>query len=92
MTYTYKTGGKNGVTNELQESQDRLALRTHNGRSLNEALFNDSSKELLEKYDMSFPRIGCIKFKQALRRKKIFDYYESIKIFVTWPHKKNNCP
>jgi len=50
--YTYTLGGKNGKKVSLQESSDRVVVRTRNARPLTEAVFSDEGKEALENFNV----------------------------------------
>ncbi|MGZ5191553.1 MAG: S8 family peptidase, partial [Flavisolibacter sp.] len=49
---TYTIGGKNGKKIALEESNDRIVVRTKNARSLNDAVFSNQGKETLSNFDV----------------------------------------
>jgi hypothetical protein len=50
--YTYTLGGKNGKKVALQESSDRVVVRTRNARPLTEAVFSNEGKETLDYFNV----------------------------------------
>ena len=50
--YTYTLGGKNGKKVALQESSDRVVVRTRNARPLTEAVFSDEGKQTLDYFNV----------------------------------------
>src|SRR5688572_2275528 len=50
--YSYTLGGKAGKKVSLQESPDRIVVRTRNARHLNDAIFSEESREALENFNV----------------------------------------
>ena len=67
--YTYTIGGKKGQKITLQESKNRVVVRTRNARKLSDAIFSNDSKEAMEDFnvEMEFPEadITVLKTKEA---------------------------
>ena len=67
--YTYTIGGKNGQKISLQESKNRVVVRTRNARKLGDSIFSSESKEALEDFniEMEFPEadVTILKTKEA---------------------------
>jgi subtilisin family serine protease len=55
--YTYTFGGKGGQKRSLQESIDKVVVRTRNARALNDAVYSEEGKKILEDFlvDLEFP-------------------------------------
>ena len=71
--YSYTIGGKRGKKITLQESNNRVVVRTRNARRLNDAIFSDESKEVLEdfKIEMEFPEADITVLKTKDDKKEI---------------------
>ena len=71
---TYTIGGKNGKKIALEESNDRIVVRTKNARKLNDAVFSNQGKETLQNFDveMELPEadITVLKSKQETSTEK----------------------
>ncbi len=67
--YTYTIGGKKGQKITLQESKNRVVVRTRNARKLSNAIFSNASKEAMEDFnvEIEFPEadITILKTKEA---------------------------
>ena len=67
--YTYTIGGKNGQKITLQESKNRVVIRTRNARKLGDAIFSREAKEAMEDFniELEFPEadITILKTKEA---------------------------
>jgi subtilisin family serine protease len=67
--YTYTIGGKKGQKITLQESKNRVVVRTRNARKLGDAIFSSEAKEAMEDFnvEMEFPEadITILKTKEA---------------------------
>ncbi|WP_072038949.1 S8 family serine peptidase [Flavihumibacter solisilvae] len=50
--FTYTLGGKNGKKVSLQESNDRVVVRTRNARPLSDAIFTDEGRQTLEDFNI----------------------------------------
>ncbi len=72
--YSYTIGGKRGKKITLQESNNRVVVRTRNARRLNDAIFSNESKEVLEDFniEMEFPEadITVLKTKEGKKTQK----------------------
>ncbi len=55
--YSFKFGGKNGVAQSLEESNNRVVVRTRNARSLKDAVFSEDGKRVMENFvpEIEFP-------------------------------------
>lgn len=49
--YSYRLGGKGGKEIKLEESKDRLVVRTKNGRSLVNSVYSSDSKNILNEFE-----------------------------------------
>jgi len=69
--YTFKFGGKNAQAQQLEESNDRIVVRTKNARPLNNAVFSDAGKKTLENFsaEVEFPEsdVTILKTKPAFK-------------------------
>jgi subtilisin family serine protease len=69
--YTFKFGGKNAQAQQLEESNDRIVVRTKNARPLNNAVFSDAGKKTLENFsaEVEFPEsdVTILKPKPAFK-------------------------
>jgi subtilisin family serine protease len=67
--YTYTIGGKKGQKITLQESKNRVVVRTRNARKLGDAVFSNEAKEAMKDFtvEMEFPEadITILKTKEA---------------------------
>ncbi len=67
--YTYKVGGKKAVTQMLEESSDRVVVRTRNARLLSNAVSSAAGKKIVENFaaEMEFPEhdVTVLKTKAA---------------------------
>jgi subtilisin family serine protease len=73
--YSYTIGGKKGKKIDLQESKDRVAVRTKNARKLNDSIFFNESKEALQDFniEMEFPEadVTILKTKEDEQTKTV---------------------
>ena len=67
--YTYTLGGKNGKKISLEESNNRVVVRTKNARNLKDAVFSQEGKQVLQNFDveMEFPEadVSILKTKKG---------------------------